>query len=52
MKNVEITGGIINLFDRDPPFTLRNTGSHQVGYNPSYSSALGRQFYVSASYKF
>jgi iron complex outermembrane receptor protein len=52
MKNLEITGGIINLFDRDPPFTLRNTGSHQVGYNPSYSSALGRQFYLSASYKF
>jgi iron complex outermembrane receptor protein len=52
MKNVELTGGIINLFDRNPPFTLRNTGSHQIGYNPSYSSALGRQFYVSASYKF
>ncbi|MYN01509.1 TonB-dependent receptor [Pseudoduganella sp. DS3] len=49
---LEITGGITNLFDRDPPFTLRNTGSHQVGYNPSYSSALGRQFYLSASYKF
>lgn len=52
LKNVEITGGILNLFDRDPPFTLRNTGSHQVGYNPSYSSALGRQFYLSGSYKF
>ncbi|MCC7641670.1 MULTISPECIES: TonB-dependent receptor [unclassified Janthinobacterium] len=52
MKNVEITGGILNLFDRNPPFTLRNTGSHQVGYNPSYSSALGRQFYLSGSYKF
>ena len=52
LKNVEITGGILNLFDRNPPFTLRNTGSHQVGYNPSYSSALGRQFYLSGSYKF
>jgi iron complex outermembrane receptor protein len=52
LKNLEIIGGVINLFDREPPFTLRNTGSHQVGYNPSYSSALGRQFYVSASYKF
>ncbi|KAB8066037.1 TonB-dependent receptor [Janthinobacterium violaceinigrum] len=52
MKNVEITGGILNMFDRNPPFTLRNTGSHQVGYNPSYSSALGRQFYLSGSYKF
>jgi iron complex outermembrane receptor protein len=52
LKNVEITGGILNMFDRNPPFTLRNTGSHQVGYNPSYSSALGRQFYLSGSYKF
>ena len=52
LKNVELTAGIINLFDRNPPFTLRNTGSHQVGYNPSYSSALGRQFYLSAAYKF
>ncbi|PHV26503.1 TonB-dependent receptor [Janthinobacterium sp. BJB426] len=52
LKNVEVTAGILNLFDRDPPFTLRNTGSHQVGYNPSYSSALGRQFYLSGSYKF
>ncbi|MCL6484185.1 MAG: TonB-dependent receptor, partial [Janthinobacterium lividum] len=52
LKNVEVTAGILNLFDRNPPFTLRNTGSHQVGYNPSYSSALGRQFYLSGSYKF
>ncbi|TWI65494.1 iron complex outermembrane receptor protein [Pseudoduganella lurida] len=52
MANVEITGGILNLFDRDPPFSLRNAGSHQVGYNPSYSSALGRQFYLSGSYRF
>jgi iron complex outermembrane receptor protein len=52
LKALELTGGITNLFDRDPPFSLRNTGSHQVGYNPSYSSALGRTFYISASYKF
>jgi iron complex outermembrane receptor protein len=52
LKNVEITAGVNNLFDRDPPFSLRNTGSHQVGYNPSYSSALGRTFYLSGSYKF
>ncbi|MYM65648.1 TonB-dependent receptor [Pseudoduganella sp. FT55W] len=52
LKNVEITAGVNNLFDRDPPFSLRNTGSHQIGYNPSYSSALGRTFYLSGSYKF
>ena len=52
VSNVEITAGILNMFDRNPPFTLRNTGSHQMGYNPAYSSALGRQFYLSGSYKF
>jgi len=52
LKALELTAGVTNLFDRDPPFSLRNTGSHQIGYNPSYSSALGRTFYLSASYKF
>nr|WP_315255627.1 TonB-dependent receptor [uncultured Duganella sp.] len=52
LKSLELTFGITNLFDRDPPFSLRNTGSHQIGYNPSYSSALGRTFYLSGAYKF
>ena len=51
-KNFDITGGVINLLDRTPPFSLRNTGSHQLGYNPSYSSPMGRTYYVSGSYKF
>jgi iron complex outermembrane receptor protein len=52
MSNVEISAGVLNLFDRDPPFSLRNAGSHQMGYNPAYSSALGRQLYLSGSYRF
>ncbi|WP_338771202.1 TonB-dependent receptor [Massilia sp. METH4] len=52
MANVEISAGILNLFDRNPPFSLRNAGSHQMGYNPAYSSALGRQLYLSGSYRF
>lgn len=52
MPKVEVTAGIVNLFDRNPPFSLRTAGPHQVGYNPSYSSALGRQFYLSGSYRF
>jgi iron complex outermembrane receptor protein len=51
-KNLDFTAGIINLIDRDPPLSLRNTGSHQLGYNPSYSSPMGRTYYVSGSYKF
>ncbi len=52
MSNVEISAGVLNLFDRDPPLSLRNAGSHQMGYNPAYSSALGRQLYLSGSYRF
>lgn len=51
-KTMDITGGIINMFDRKPPFSLRNTGSHQLGYNPSYSSPMGRTYYISGNYKF
>lgn len=52
MKGLELTGGIQNLADRKPPLSLRNTGSHQLGYDPRYASAIGRTFYVSASYKY
>ncbi|PHV12576.1 TonB-dependent receptor domain-containing protein [Chitinimonas sp. BJB300] len=51
-KGFMITGGISNLFDRDPPRSLRNTGSHQLGYDPRYADALGRAYYVSGNYKF
>ncbi len=51
-KNMELIGGISNLLDKDPPLSLRNTGSHQLGYDPRYASAIGRAFYVQGSYKF
>jgi iron complex outermembrane receptor protein len=51
-KSMEIIGGISNLLDKDPPLSLRNTGSHQLGYDPRYASAIGRSFYVQGSYKF
>ncbi|WBS04154.1 TonB-dependent receptor [Pseudoduganella sp. SL102] len=52
LSNVEISAGFLNMFDRNPPLSLRNAGSHQMGYNPAYSSALGRQLYLSGSYRF
>lgn len=52
LNNVEISAGFLNMFDRNPPLSLRNAGSHQMGYNPAYSSALGRQLYLSGSYRF
>ena len=51
-KNVGLMFGVTNLFDRKPPLSLRNTGSHQLGYDPRYASPIGRSFYLQASYKF
>jgi iron complex outermembrane receptor protein len=52
MKGLELTAGIKNLADRNPPLSLRNTGSHQLGYDPRYASAIGRTFYIGAQYKY
>ncbi len=51
-KNVNVVLGISNLFDRKPPLSLRNTGSHQLGYDPRYASPVGRSVYLSGSYQF
>ena len=52
MKNLELTLGIVNLADKNPPLSLRNTGSHQLGYDPRYASPIGRTYYLSGVYKF
>jgi len=45
--------GIKNLFDKEPPLSLRTSGGgHQVGYDPRYVDQLGRTFYLKASYTF
>ena len=51
-KNLALTLGVINLADRKPPLSLRNTGSHQLGYDPRYASPLGRSYYLSGNYQF
>jgi iron complex outermembrane receptor protein len=51
-KSLTLVGGVTNLADMKPPLTLRNVGSHQLGYDPRYASPVGRAFYVSAQYKF
>lgn len=47
-----IRGGIKNLFDRDPPLSLRASSGHQVGFDARYADPLGRQTYVTGNYKF
>ncbi|MCF6438240.1 TonB-dependent receptor [Pseudoalteromonas luteoviolacea] len=52
-ENTSITFGINNLFDKQPPLSLRRAGSgHQVGYDPRYTDVYGRTFYVNATYSF
>ena len=49
-----LTGGIKNIFDTKPPFSIQDepgTGNMR-GYDARYTDALGRQFYVTGSYKF
>ena len=53
-KNLTLTGGIRNLFDRMPPFSNQNLSDNtytQQGFAELYN-VRGRFFYVSANYKF
>ncbi len=51
--DTNVTFGIKNLMDNEPPFSLRTGGAgHQVGYDPRYSDPFGRTFYISADYTF
>ncbi|HSU64106.1 MAG TPA: hypothetical protein VLJ12_09600, partial [Burkholderiales bacterium] len=52
-KNLKLTFGIRNLFDKNPPYT--NAGGQnyfQSGYDPGYADPRGRTFVLSATYKF
>lgn len=47
--------GILNIFDRNPPFSITTGGLNKGqmrGYDDRYYDPRGRTFYVNASYKF
>ncbi|MBB5370902.1 MULTISPECIES: TonB-dependent receptor [unclassified Janthinobacterium] len=50
-KNTEVTVGVKNLLNQDPPFS-NQIGTFQTGYDPRFTDPLGRTFYVRATYKF
>jgi iron complex outermembrane receptor protein len=50
-KMFELTAGIKNLFDTEPPFTNQVT-NFQLGYDPRYTDPLGRTVYARLTYKF
>jgi iron complex outermembrane receptor protein len=51
VRNVTLTLGVRNLFDRDPPLTNQNQ-AFQVGYDPTYADPRGRFLYASVAYSF
>jgi len=53
-KNWRLSGGVVNLFDKQPPFSDQNARTNvyeQVGFAPLYSSR-GRFYHVEATYTF
>ena len=52
-KALSLTAGVKNMFNTDPPFSVRTAGGgNQIGYDARYASALGRQIYVTGKYRF
>ncbi|MET0208074.1 MAG: TonB-dependent receptor [Burkholderiaceae bacterium] len=51
IKSLSLTAGVRNLTDRDPPLSYQQT-VFQAGYDPRYTDATGRTFYVRGSYDF
>jgi iron complex outermembrane receptor protein len=53
IKDLELTLGIKNLFNRPPPYS-NNGGqaSFQSGYDPQYVDPRGRFIYLTATYRF
>jgi iron complex outermembrane receptor protein len=49
---ITLRAGVKNLLDKQPPLTLRASSGHQVGFDPRYADAIGRQAYLTGSYKF
>jgi len=51
-KSFTIRTGIKNVLDKAPPLSLRASSGHQVGFDPRYADPLGRQAYLTGTYKF
>lgn len=50
--NFVLSAGINNMFDKQPPLSLRGGQGHQTGYDHRYTDAFGRTFFVGVDYTF
>jgi iron complex outermembrane receptor protein len=51
-KQLTLTAGVKNLFDKAPPLSLRANGGHMLGFDYRYYSPLGRTLQLRAAYDF
>jgi iron complex outermembrane receptor protein len=51
LRNLTLTAGIHNLFNRDPPAS-NQTAEQQRGYDPLYGDPRGASYYVTLHYAF
>lgn len=51
LRGLELTVGVRNVFDRDPPTSDQGT-SFQVGYDPLYADPRGRTYRVALRYAY
>jgi iron complex outermembrane receptor protein len=53
IKNLKLTLGVKNVFDKDPPYSNVGGGFYfQSGYDPSYADPHGRFVYARVGYEF
>ena len=50
-KNLELTMGLKNMFDAEPPAS-NVLDNFQMGYDPRYADAVGRTYFARGTYKF
>ncbi|QPF76819.1 TonB-dependent receptor [Roseateles sp. DAIF2] len=54
-KSFVFTGGVLNLFDKNPPLSISTSGANRgqpFGYDPRYYDPRGRTVYLNGTYKF
>jgi iron complex outermembrane receptor protein len=52
-KSLTLTGGALNVFDKEPPRSLKSAGGgQQIGYDDRYYDPRGRTLYVKAELAF
>lgn len=51
-KQLALTAGVKNLFDKKPPLSIKTVEGNMLGFDPRYSDGVGRTFYLQGSWKF